>query len=245
MASTSQVGPKNIVLDDLTVHNIKQLQKINTAVFPIHYADKFYKDGLESSIHFSKLAYFNDIVVGGVCVRLEDSSSEEIGRCTQPPKPEDVQKAQLKRVYIMTLGVLTAYRRYGVGRKLLEWVKDLAKEQYGINGIYLHVQTNNFVAKEFYEKQGFTTRGDIHKQYYTRIEPADAYLLGFDIEPRTKSENLEQTISASEKANVGNEPQSSKNTSPVNSNKASTSNTGSNSQQKPKQKNKSRGKRKK
>ena len=55
-------GPRNIVLDDLTTHNIKQLAKINTAVFPIHYTEKFYKDGLESSIHFQKLAYFNDIV---------------------------------------------------------------------------------------------------------------------------------------------------------------------------------------
>lgn len=65
---------------------------------------------------------------------------------------------------------------------------DLAKNTVGCNGIFLHVQTNNFPAKEFYEKQGFTTRGDIHKNYYTRIEPADAFLLGYDIEPLTKEE---------------------------------------------------------
>jgi len=181
-------GPRNIVLDDLTTHNIKQLAKINTAVFPIHYTEKFYKDGLESSIHFQKLAYFNDIVVGGICVRFEDSSSPEVGKSNQTIKQEEVQKAALKRIYIMTLGVLTPYRRYGIGRKLLDWVVDLAKNTVGCNGIFLHVQTNNFPAKEFYEKQGFTTRGDIHKNYYTRIEPADAFLLGFDIEPLTKEE---------------------------------------------------------
>ena len=41
-------------------------------------------------------AYFNDVVVGGVCCRFE-------------------QEGEKRRVYIMTLGCLAAYRRYGVG----------------------------------------------------------------------------------------------------------------------------------
>lgn len=38
---------KTIELGDVTVHNIKQLKKINQIVFPVHYNDKFYKDVLE------------------------------------------------------------------------------------------------------------------------------------------------------------------------------------------------------
>ena len=34
-------------LGDLTVHNIKQLKRINEVVFPVVYNDKFYKDILE------------------------------------------------------------------------------------------------------------------------------------------------------------------------------------------------------
>lgn len=38
---------KNIDLGDITVHNLKQLKKINQIVFPVSYNDKFYKDILE------------------------------------------------------------------------------------------------------------------------------------------------------------------------------------------------------
>lgn len=37
----------SIELGDITVHNIKQLKKINQVVFPVSYNDKFYKDVLE------------------------------------------------------------------------------------------------------------------------------------------------------------------------------------------------------
>lgn len=37
----------NIELGDVTPHNIKQLKKLNTVVFPVTYNEKFYKDVLE------------------------------------------------------------------------------------------------------------------------------------------------------------------------------------------------------
>lgn len=37
-----------IELGDVTPHNIKQLKKLNTVVFPVSYNDKFYKDVLEA-----------------------------------------------------------------------------------------------------------------------------------------------------------------------------------------------------
>ena len=36
-----------IELGEITVHNIKQLKKINQIVFPVSYNDKFYKDVLD------------------------------------------------------------------------------------------------------------------------------------------------------------------------------------------------------
>ena len=38
---------KSIELGDITVHNLKQLKKINQFVFPVSYNDKFYKDVLD------------------------------------------------------------------------------------------------------------------------------------------------------------------------------------------------------
>ena len=115
---------KSIELGEVTVHNLKQLKKLNQIVFPVSYNDKFYKDVLDVGPlaklgiylmfwtllilndlvlnHFFVLslpykAYFNDIVVGGVCCRIDLSESK-------------------RRLYIMTLGCLSAYRRLGIGK---------------------------------------------------------------------------------------------------------------------------------
>ena len=42
--------------------------------------------------------------------------------------------------------------------------------------LFRHVQVNNEGAIKFYEKHGFTIAEE-KKNYYKRIEPADAYLL--------------------------------------------------------------------
>ncbi|XP_065903243.1 N-alpha-acetyltransferase 50-like isoform X2 [Dysidea avara] len=84
-----------VELGDITPHNIKKLRKLNSAVFHITYTDKLYKDVLEFG-ELAKFAYFNDIVVGGVCCQVET-------------------EAMVKRLSIMTLGCLAAYHRLGVG----------------------------------------------------------------------------------------------------------------------------------
>ncbi|KAG8190351.1 hypothetical protein JTE90_022000 [Oedothorax gibbosus] len=59
-----------IELGDVTPHNIRQLKRLNQVVFPVSYNDKFYKDILVAG-ELAKLAYYNDIVVGAVCCRVD------------------------------------------------------------------------------------------------------------------------------------------------------------------------------
>ncbi|PAA53245.1 hypothetical protein BOX15_Mlig018463g1, partial [Macrostomum lignano] len=145
-----------IELGDITQHNIRQLRIINQVVFPVSYTDKFYDDILENG-ELGRLAYFNDIVVGAVCCRIQSEAGQ-------------------RRLYIMTLGCLAPYRELGVGTKLLEYVFEICSRDKNIDNIFLHVQTSNEGALAFYKKFGFEIV-DTAYNYYKRIVPPDAYVL--------------------------------------------------------------------
>lgn len=106
-----------IELGDVTPHNIKQLKKLNTVVFPVSYNDKFYKDVLEAG-ELAKLAYYNDIVVGAVCCRIDTSENS-------------------RRLYIMTLGCLYPYRRLGIGTLMVEHVLKYVEQDGNFDSIFL------------------------------------------------------------------------------------------------------------
>lgn len=58
---------------------------------------------------------------------------------------------------------------------MLEYVLTKAQEDSEIAEVYLHVQTNNEQAKQFYLRHGFDQM-EIIKDYYKKIEPADCFL---------------------------------------------------------------------
>ncbi|EFO17087.1 acetyltransferase [Loa loa] len=150
------VGRCDMELGDITHHNVEQLKRLNQAVFPVAYNDKFYKE-IVTAGELAKLAYFNDIVVGGVCCRIDTQSG-------------------IRRLYIMTLGTLAPYRRLGIGTMLLEHVFTLCDKDPTIENIFLHVQINNESALDFYKRFGFEVVG-VAEKYYKRIEPDSAYIL--------------------------------------------------------------------
>lgn len=158
-----------IELGDITPHNIKQLKILNSVVFPVSYNDKFYKDVLEVG-ELAKLAYYNDIVVGAVCCRI-DTTTEGA-----------------RRMYIMTLGCLGPYRRLGIGTVMLKHVLNFCENDGNIDNLYLHVQVNNESAIEFYKHFGFEII-ETKEHYYKRIEPAEAHVL----QKTLKRSNCDQT----------------------------------------------------
>merc|ERR1712028_268795 len=81
-----------MALGDITPKNVEQLKTINSVVFPVRYSDKFYEDAVAAADSgLVKLAYHNDVMVGGICSRLE-------------------KEGGVDKVYIMTLGVLAPYQ---------------------------------------------------------------------------------------------------------------------------------------
>nr|CAB3264180.1 N-alpha-acetyltransferase 50-like [Phallusia mammillata] len=145
-----------IELGAITQHNIKQLKRLNQYIFPVSYNDKFYKDVLEVG-ELAKLAFFNDVVVGAVCCRV------------------DVHDG-VRRLYIMTLGCLAPYRRQGLGTVLLKHIFQICESDGKFRSIFLHVQINNDSAINFYKHFGFEIV-ETKESYYKRIQPSDAYVL--------------------------------------------------------------------
>ena len=102
----------------------------------------------------------------------------------------------------MIINVLAAYRRQGVASELLKHVLAEAAKNPEIIEVYLHVQTSNIGAKDFYISQGFI-QTDIIEGYYKNIDPPDAFVLkkslkeGHVVEP--SKENIEKVIEEAEK----------------------------------------------
>lgn len=107
----------SIELGDVTSHNIKQLKTLNQVVFPVSYNERFYIDVLEAG-DMAKLAYYNDIVVGAVCCRLDTSENQ-------------------RRLYIMTLGCLLPYRRLGIGSVMVNHILSFAEADGNFDSIFL------------------------------------------------------------------------------------------------------------
>ena len=153
--------PLDIQLGDVNVANLEQLKIMNISSLPVRYTDKFYRDLVENTPkEFLKFSFWNGFAVGAVCSRIEPHT----------------EKAGFNKLYIMTISILPAYRRRGIGKQLLNHIIESALKNPTIVEAYLHVQTSNEDAKEFYIANGFE-QTDTILNYYKRIEPPDCHVL--------------------------------------------------------------------
>jgi ribosomal protein S18 acetylase RimI-like enzyme len=99
---------------------------------------------------------YGDLAVGEVCFRIDENDGA-------------------KQLYLMTIGVLPTYRRFGIGRMLLDYAIDYAKKLTRISEVYLHVSVDNATGMAFYEQLGFE-RSEMIESYYHSLENGNAYL---------------------------------------------------------------------
>ena len=96
--SSSQ--PLAVQICDINAANLKQLNVLNVSTLPVRYTDKFYKDLLTNGcVEYLKFASWNGFAVAAVCARIERHDTV----------PDSF------KLYIMTINVLAAYRRRGIG----------------------------------------------------------------------------------------------------------------------------------
>lgn len=85
-------------LGDVSPANLQQLKVVNLNTLPVKYSEKFYRELIDNyTTEYMKYCIWNGFVVGAVCARVE---GRETGDC---------------KLYIMTINVLAAYRRRGIG----------------------------------------------------------------------------------------------------------------------------------
>jgi len=167
----------------VTDKNVKQLRILNNKVLPVQYQDGFYINVIRQPRELTKLLYYNDIMVGAICLKSEEYEIDN----------------NFRQLYVMTLSVLESYRRMGLGSKLLNYAIDLATNDKTIKQIYLHVWVKNELAIAFYKKFDFIIEKD-EPEYYTSIEPRGAHLVSrkFNQEsqpPPSEQQNSNEQVS--------------------------------------------------
>ena len=123
MATTKSPPSKKlkVEIDNITAANVQQLKTINISTLPVRYSDKFYRDLIEQGNHkYMQFAYWNGFTVGGMCARVESMDAPTPAATTSVPAAIAAAAVggaagYTHRLYIMTINVLPAYRRRGIG----------------------------------------------------------------------------------------------------------------------------------
>ena len=135
----------------------------------MQYQESFYKEVTERKDEgLCKFAYFGGFVVGAACARVEPMTKES--------------NTTKQRLYIMTLGVLAAYRGRTIGTQLIQSILNHYEEHKDtefkdVEEIALHVQISNNDAIDFYTKRFGFEKGEMMENYYRRIDPPHCYVL--------------------------------------------------------------------
>lgn len=161
-----------------------QLRKLNLACFPVHYQETYYNDVVEKHNEgLCKFAYWNGFVVGAACARVEPIPPLPTPKEGTTNAENQTPPTGKKRIYIMTLGVLAAYRGRTIGTQLIQSILDYYQdnkeepELKDVTEIVLHVQISNDDAIKFYTTRFGFVQGERVDNYYRRIDPPHCYRL--------------------------------------------------------------------
>ncbi len=86
-----------------------------------------------------------------------------------------------RHVYDINIAIHPSYQRHGVGRKLMEAVKQLAAER-GVRKLSLRVLASNPGAVAFYRSCGFTEQGRLVEEFYLDGQYVDDILMWCPVE---------------------------------------------------------------
>ena len=175
----SCLGHEGLIFERITAFEhplMKKLKQINSILFPQHYNDFFYIKLLKSVQVYFYLIFLGDELIG-TCGFIISNANAISGNDFFPR--EFSHAGETTCCYIMTLGVLSVYRRMGYGKAIWQFIYNHVMSDNFNQSLqfYLHVQVSNELALRFYESLGFKIIGDRIPNYYKRIAESDALVM--------------------------------------------------------------------
>ncbi|KAL5568257.1 hypothetical protein UlMin_024832 [Ulmus minor] len=155
------------------------LEKIHTDLFPIRYESEFFQNVAHGRDIISWAAVDRnqpdgqgDELIGFVTARIVLAKESEIGDMLS----YDSSRSDQTLVYILTLGVVDAYRNLGIASSLIREVIKYASSISTCRAVYLHVISYNNPAIHLYKKMSFMCVRRLQGFYLINGQHYDSYL---------------------------------------------------------------------
>ncbi|KAH7538441.1 hypothetical protein FEM48_Zijuj03G0199700 [Ziziphus jujuba var. spinosa] len=159
--------------------DLEILEQIHSDLFPIRYEAEFFENvvnGREivswAAVDRSRPNDENDELIGFVTARIVLAKESEIGDILS----YDPLKSDQTLVYILTLGVVEAYRNLGIASSLIREVIKYASGIQTCRAVYLHVISYNNPAIRLYKKMSFKSVRRLQGFYLINGQHYDSYL---------------------------------------------------------------------
>ncbi|CAI4796622.1 BBM_1a_G0050910.mRNA.1.CDS.1 [Saccharomyces cerevisiae] len=152
------MGRDICTLDNVYANNLGMLTKLAHVTVPNLYQDAFFsalfaednlvaknkKPSSKKDVHFTQMAYYSEIPVGGLIAKLVPKKQNELS---------------LKGIQIEFLGVLPNYRHKSIGSKLLKFAEDKCSECHQHN-VFVYLPAVDVLTKQWFIAHGFEQVGE-------------------------------------------------------------------------------------
>ncbi|KAE8670986.1 Histone acetyltransferase MCC1 [Hibiscus syriacus] len=164
--------------------DLETLEKIHSDLFPIRYESEFFQSVVNgcdvvswAAVDRSRPNDQSDELIGFVTARIIMVKDSEIADLLR----YDSSRVDQNLVYILTLGVVEAYRNLSIATALIREVIKYASSIPVCRAVYLHVISYNNPAIHLYTKMSFKCMRMLHGFYLIRGQHFDSYLFVYYI----------------------------------------------------------------
>lgn len=165
---------REVQLRFLNPSDIPEVKRLCAEWFPIEYPDSWYQDITSNPKFYSLAATYSSGIIGLIVSELKPRSrcNREDADLLASHFPPSTQLA-----YILSLGVISDFRRHGVASLLLDSLLSYltSGDRHCCKAVYLHVLTANATAIRFYERRQFRLHNFLPYYYSIKSTPRDGY----------------------------------------------------------------------